>query len=118
MKVLYYGKNKNGLFKASFDKTKLEKFSDVDDCQINEKMLHNNRLYMVVVYYGKYHKDSITQYTRPYTSVHSAKESFLWRWGLQNARSHQHYHISRFDITSDGMSSSLPEFKIINIQVV
>lgn len=104
MKV-YCGKNRKGVWKASLDEKKLEKFEDVfcDDVDV----IHNHTLYMIQTYYGiDYGYDSIndvkTYVHKLFHSVSAAKKNHTWRVKEQEAKeTPEKFHVTPFLIASD-----------------
>jgi len=47
---LYCGKNLNGIWKASLNEAKVDKFSDLFESDVD--VIHNNKVYMIRIYHG------------------------------------------------------------------
>lgn len=55
---LYCGKNRKGIRKASLDESKVDKFSDLFESDVD--VIHNNKVYMIRTYCGyDYNYDSL-----------------------------------------------------------
>lgn len=108
MKV-YCGKNRRGVWKASLDKNKLRKFTDVFECYAD--VINNGKLYMVETYHGFYYnygstltglKEELTYEFKLYSSVSAARKSNTWKEKERIAKENpDKYHVTHFYIASD-----------------
>lgn len=108
MKV-YCGKNRKGVWKASLDRSKLYRFDDVFECEVD--CIHNNKLYIIQTYYGfdyNYYSESNpiyndTRYVHQlYHSVSAAKKNDIWKHREELSKeSPDQYHVTPFSIASD-----------------
>lgn len=106
---IYCGKNRKGVWKASLDRMKLEKFYPVFSCEI--ETVYNNKVYMIQTYYGfDYNYGSevnpmynvIRHVPEVFHSVHSAKKNQAWEEKEKLAKENpEKYHTTPFSIASD-----------------
>ena len=106
---IYCGKNRKGVWKASLEKKKLEKFDNVFSTEI--ETIHNNKVYMINTYYGFDYNygmsnnniyDVVRNVPEIFHSVHFAKKNRVWRDREKIAKENpEGYHITPFSIASD-----------------
>lgn len=106
---LYCGRNRKGVWKASFDEEKLSRFEDIFESEV--EAVHNNKVYMIHTYYGfDYNYGSkinpifdIDRYVfQIFHSVHAAKKHEVWKKRAQLAKEKpDEYHVTPFSIASD-----------------
>lgn len=106
---LYCGRNREGIWKASLDESKMDKFSDAFESNID--VIHNNKVYMIKTYHGyNYSRGSIPEFmydveTREeqlFNSLESARKSDTWKEKEKLAKDKpQRYHVTPFSIASD-----------------
>ena len=83
MKKIYFGENRKGTWKASFDKEKIIKFDNFTCIKFSEP-IHLNKLYMIRKYYGfdyDYSAGGIIsryEYSTLFHSIMAAKKSKSW----------------------------------------
>lgn len=106
---LYCGKNLNGIWKASLDEAKVDKFSDLFESDVD--VIHNNKVYLIRIYHG-YDYDygsktnsffDVATYVRQlFHSVMSAKKCDAWKEKERLAKENpEEYHVTPFSIASD-----------------
>lgn len=104
---LYCGRNRKGVWKASFDEDKLSRFEDVFESEV--ETIHNNKVYMIQTYYGydyAYDFSSMNNVVKHvcelFHSVHAAKKNEVWKNREQLAKEKpDEYHVTPFSIASD-----------------
>lgn len=106
---LYCGRNRKGVWKASFDKEKLLRFKDVFESEV--ETVHNNKVYMIHTYYGFDYNygskinpifDVIRYVDQLFHSVHAAKKHEVWKKREETAMEKpEEYHVAPFSIASD-----------------
>ena len=105
---IYCGCNKKGVWKASLDETKVDRFDRQFECEV--ETIHNNKVYMIESYFGfDYDLNRIydvTSRSNLYHSVTAAKKSDMWKEKekLVNDNPDQ-YHVTPFSIASDHYGS-------------
>ena len=105
MKV-YCGRNRKGKWKASTDKSKIYKFDNVFECEVD--IIHNNRLFMIRTYYGydyDYSNSSISDDNKYvfklFHSVSAAKKNDIWKKGMDIAQKDpENHYIDNFTVAS------------------
>lgn len=108
MKV-YCGRNRKGVWKASLDESKVFKFDNVFECEVD--VIHNNKLYMIEIYHGfdyNYYSESNPIYNdtkyvfQLYHSVSAAKKNDVWKEKEKLYKENPtQYHVTPFSIASD-----------------
>lgn len=106
---IYCGRNRKGTWKASLNKSKLYKFGDIFECEV--ETIHNDKVYMIKTYYGfNYNFNSmknpisdVVEYVyQLYHSVSAAKKNDIWKKRERLAKeSPEKYHVTPFYIASD-----------------
>lgn len=104
---LYCGRNRKGVWKASFDEEKLSRFEDVFESEV--ETIHNDNVYMISTYYGyDYSYDFsgmsnvIKHVYQLFHSVSAAKKHRIWKEREQLAKENPcEYHVTPFSIASD-----------------
>lgn len=106
---IYCGRNRKGVWKASFDKDKLNRFEDVFESEVDA--VHNNKVYMIHTYFGfdyNYGSETnpifdIDRYTDElFYSVSAAKKHDTWKKRERLAKENpKEYHVTPFSIASD-----------------
>lgn len=106
---LYCGKNKKGIWKASLDESKLSKFDNVFESEVDT--INNNKVYLIKTYYGFDYNygstinpiyDVIRYVYQLYHSVSAAKKNEVWNEREKLAKEDPgKYHITPFSIASD-----------------
>lgn len=106
---LYCGRNRKGVWKASLDETKVDKFSDVFESDVD--VVHNNKVYMIRTYCGYDYNygssrnpiyDVEERVCRLFHSVSSAKKCDIWKEREKLAKEKpEEYHVTPFSIASD-----------------
>ncbi len=104
---LYCGRNRKGVWKASFDEDKLSRFEDVFESEV--ETIHNNKVYMIQTYYGYdyvYDSSSMNNVVKHvcelFYSVHAAKNNEVWKKRENLAKEKpDEYHVTPFSIASD-----------------
>lgn len=103
---IYCGRNRNGVWKASLDETKLDRFSNVFESEV--ETFCDGIVYMIRVYCG-YDYDyrdqlfGVVKYVRKaFGSVSEAKKDDVWEERAQIARENlNEYHVAPLSIASD-----------------
>lgn len=132
---LYCGKNLNGIWKASLNEAKVDKFSDLFESDVD--VIHNNKVYMIQIYHGydyNYGSETnsifdVTTYVRQlFHSVMSAKKCDVWEEKERLAKENpEEYHVTPFSIASDDFGepficgdcfSGKFNMKIIGVRVI
>lgn len=107
MKV-YCGRNRNGKWKASLDREKLNRFDNVFESEV--ETIHDNKLYMIKTYYGfdyDYYGpngiyDDVKYVLEAFHSVSAAKKHSRWQLGEALVKENpSEYHVTPFSIASD-----------------
>lgn len=104
---IYCGKNRKGVWKASLDESKIRKFDDIFESEI--ETIHNDKVYMIQTYYGYDYNwslgdmyDVIKTIPKAFYSVSTAKKYTVWKEREENAkRNPKNFHVSPFSIASD-----------------
>lgn len=106
---LFCGRNRKGVWKASFDEEKLSRFEDVFETEV--ETVHNNKVYMIHIYHGyDYNYDSeinpifdVDRYVyQIFHSVSAAKKCETWKKREQLVKDKpEEYHVTPFSIASD-----------------
>lgn len=102
---IYCGKNRKGVWKASLDESKVRKFDDVFESEV--EMIHNDKVYLIRTYYGfDYGMQSmydVVKYVRQaFHSVSAAKKNDIWKERENLAKeSPEKYHVTPFSIATD-----------------
>lgn len=106
---LYCGRNRKGVWKASFDEEKLSRFEDVFESEV--ETVHNNKVYMIHAYHGyDYNYGSeinpifdVNRYVyQLFHSVSAAKKHETWKKREQLAKDNpKEYHVTPSSIASD-----------------
>lgn len=106
---LYCGRNRKGIWKASLDESKVDKFSDVFESDVD--VIHNNKVYMIRTYrgydynYGSLRNpiyDVVDYDYELFHSVMSAKKCDTWKEREKLAKEKpEEYHVTPFSIASD-----------------
>lgn len=104
---IYCGKNRKGVWKASLDESKIRKFDDIFESEI--ETIHNDKVYIIQTYYGYDYNwslgvmyDVIKTIPKAFYSVSTAKKYTVWKEREENAkRNPKNFHVSPFSIASD-----------------
>lgn len=106
---IYCGRNRKGVWKASFDGEKLSKFEDVFESEV--ETVHNDKVYMIHTYHGyDYNYGSeinpifdVDRYVyQLFHSVSAAKKHEIWKKRERLAKERpEEYHVTPFSIASD-----------------
>lgn len=105
---LYCGRNRKGVWKASFDEQKIEKFYPMFESEV--ETFHNNTVYMIRTYYGYDYdftegggiSDCYQYVYELFHSVSAAKKHQIWKERERLAKENpEKYHITPFSIASD-----------------
>lgn len=106
---LYCGRNRKGVWKASLDESKLGRFDNVFESEV--ETIHNDKVYMIRTYYGYDYNYGSTvnpiyndiRYNQIlYHSVSAAKKDEIWKKRETVAKEKPgDYHVTPFSIASD-----------------
>lgn len=102
---IYCGKNRKGVWKASLDESKVRKFDDVFESEV--ETIHNDKVYLIRTYYGfDYGVQSIYDVVKyvpqVFHSVLAAKKNDIWKEREKLAKENpEKYHVTPFSIATD-----------------
>lgn len=101
--TVYCGKNKRGVWKASLDRSKIWKYDDQFECNL-EKV--HDKVYMLTVYYGFDYGVStiydVIKHSPLYHSMSAAKKDGFWVAKEKLAKENpDKYHVTPYSIASD-----------------
>lgn len=133
--VLFCGKNLRGIWKASTDKTKIDKFDNFFECELDDEGVHNDKVYMIITYHGYDYDYSdlggvvdVRTHSTLYNSMASAKKSTKWRAAEKRVEENpKDYHVTLYSIASDHYGSPFTygdvaedkfNMKIIGVKIV
>lgn len=106
---LYCGRNRKGVWKASFDEDKLIRFKDVFESDV--ETVHNDKVYMIHTYHGFDYNycseinpifDVDSYVYQLFHSVSAAKKCETWKKRERLAKNKpEEYYVTPFSIASD-----------------
>ena len=125
------GRNGKGTWKASLDESKLNKFEDVFESEV--EAVHNDKVYMIEIYRG-FDYGTVSMYDvinvlhKAFHSVSAAKKSETWKNAEDKVKENPNdYHVTPFSIASDDggepfvwgdVMSGKFNMKIISVRVI
>lgn len=108
-KTIYCGRNRRGIWKASEDESKVERFDKLFETEVTGT-IHNNKVYMITVYHGFDYNyggnpgicDDTRHVSKVFHSVSAARKDPVWQSYLNKAKENpKEHHVSDFRIASD-----------------
>ena len=126
IKSIWFGRNKKGIWKASFDKSHIDKLGNLTQCKIDANKIHDDKVYMCVGYYGYVYDADVNKFGKAvednsivYHSVNAARNSAIWTKAEKYMEQHPEnpYYNNKFCMRSNDENEKF-NIRIIGVKIV